>query len=322
VRWLSWLAGAMHAHDQTVFYLEQLQPDWLPSRRQRWLVTTGPALTLAVPLTILLFPWFSYATVLGGLMIGVAAWGRTIRPVERLRWTRSGFRRRFLVRSGWGLLIGAAVGIVFDLTANYNEQGVPIHRDFASHLQAIVGSAISWGLIVGGVGAFISRGISPRRVVPNEGIRRSVRRALLVGLVPLLIGIALSIPAMTSGTSVASSDVNSTGHLIVEFIVVIFLGTTLYMLYFLPIMLWVGGRSSLQHLVLRILLVRNKAAPWKYVSFLDEATDRLFLRKVGGGYVFIHRLLLDYFADLQENRAKETTPQAADVLSVHKPQPQ
>lgn len=181
VRWLSWLAGAMHAHDQTVFYLEQLQPDWLPSRRQRWLVTTGPALTLAVPVTILLFPWFSYATVLGGLMIGVAAWGRTIRPVERLRWTRSGFRRRFLVRSGWGLLIGAAAGIVFDLNANYNEQGVLVHRDFASHLQVIVQSAIFWGLVLGIVGAFISRGMSPRRVVPNEGIRRSARRALLVG---------------------------------------------------------------------------------------------------------------------------------------------
>jgi hypothetical protein len=30
--------------------------------------------------------------------------------------------------------------------------------------------------------------------------------------------------------------------------------------------------------------------------FLDQATSLVFLRKVGGGYVFIHRLLLEYFA--------------------------
>jgi len=41
LRWLGWLARSMRDHDQTVFYLEQLQPDWLPSHRQQWLVTTG-----------------------------------------------------------------------------------------------------------------------------------------------------------------------------------------------------------------------------------------------------------------------------------------
>jgi hypothetical protein len=90
----------------------------------------------------------------------------------------------------------------------------------------------------------------------------------------------------------------------------------------MPIILWAGAQASLQHLILRILLVRNRAAPWKYIRFLDEATDRLFLRKVGGGYVFVHRLLLDYFADLQEDRAKAMKSQTAATLSGHEPQPQ
>jgi hypothetical protein len=106
------------------------------------------------------------------------------------------------------------------------------------------------------------------------------------------------------------------------FFVSLFLSVIIIVMYFLPLMLWAGGRASLQHLVLRLLLVRNKAAPWKYIRFLDEATDRLFLRKVGGGYVFIHRLLLDYFADLQEDRTRDMTPQAADVLAAHEKQPQ
>ncbi len=38
--------------------------------------------------------------------------------------------------------------------------------------------------------------------------------------------------------------------------------------------------------------------PWRYARFLDYAAERLFLRKVGGGYIFVHRLLLEYFASL------------------------
>ncbi len=38
--------------------------------------------------------------------------------------------------------------------------------------------------------------------------------------------------------------------------------------------------------------------PWDYVRFLDYATDRIFLRRVGGGYIFVHRLLLEHFAAL------------------------
>jgi hypothetical protein len=38
-RWLAWLAKAMKAHDQSVLYLEWMQPDWLPGQRQQRLVT-------------------------------------------------------------------------------------------------------------------------------------------------------------------------------------------------------------------------------------------------------------------------------------------
>jgi hypothetical protein len=34
-------------------------------------------------------------------------------------------------------------------------------------------------------------------------------------------------------------------------------------------------------------------------AFLDEAAERLLLRRVGSRYIFIHRLLLDYFASLE-----------------------
>jgi eukaryotic-like serine/threonine-protein kinase len=42
------------------------------------------------------------------------------------------------------------------------------------------------------------------------------------------------------------------------------------------------------------------SAPVSFVRFLDHAVERLFLRRVGGGYVFIHLLVLEYFASLSQ----------------------
>jgi len=62
-----------------------------------------------------------------------------------------------------------------------------------------------------------------------------------------------------------------------------------------------GGLACLRHYVLRLLLWRTGSVPWLYAQFLDYAAEHILLRKVGGGYIFLHRLLLDYFA------ARETT---------------
>src|SRR6185503_6147066 len=51
-----------------------------------------------------------------------------------------------------------------------------------------------------------------------------------------------------------------------------------------------GGKTCFQHFILRFLLWRSSALPWNVAAFLDEAADRILLRKVGGGYIFIHRL--------------------------------
>src|SRR5262249_22662616 len=58
-----------------------------------------------------------------------------------------------------------------------------------------------------------------------------------------------------------------------------------------------GGQACLKHLVLRVWLIRNGSTPWNYGRFLDYAAERILLRKVGGGYAFIHRMLLEYFAE-------------------------
>ena len=65
-----------------------------------------------------------------------------------------------------------------------------------------------------------------------------------------------------------------------------------------------GGYACLSHLALRLVLWDSNAMPWRYARFLDYAAERLVLRKVGGSYIFVHRLLLDYFASLETTTVK------------------
>ena len=57
--------------------------------------------------------------------------------------------------------------------------------------------------------------------------------------------------------------------------------------------------------MMHYLFMRNNFTPWKCAILLYHATERIFLRKVGGGYIFIHRLLQDYFAELWEKKHAE-----------------
>lgn len=66
----------------------------------------------------------------------------------------------------------------------------------------------------------------------------------------------------------------------------------------------VPGIACLQHFTLRTVLFWSGAIPWNYARFLDYATERCFLQKVGGGYIFVHRLLLEHFAALEPEQAK------------------
>jgi hypothetical protein len=67
-----------------------------------------------------------------------------------------------------------------------------------------------------------------------------------------------------------------------------------------------GGSTVLQHYTLRWLVYRNGSLPLRLVPFLDYCVERIFLRRVGGGYIFVHRLLMEHFASLYDENGKET----------------
>lgn len=60
------------------------------------------------------------------------------------------------------------------------------------------------------------------------------------------------------------------------------------------------GQPVIKHFSLRLVLYFTGKIPWNYARFLDYATERTILQRVGGGYRFIHRLLQEHFASLGE----------------------
>jgi len=142
---------------------------------------------------------------------------------------------------------------------------------------------------------------------PNEGISRSMYSGFLYGLfLGLLGGSTFGITSGFSMSMVGMAGFGDPAARGTEFLGRLPFGLGMGILAGLLFMVlggfWSGWRIYLQHVALRFLLWRNGATPrpWEYVRFLDYASERVLLRKVGGGYIFMHRMLLEYFAAMDD----------------------
>ena len=150
-----------------------------------------------------------------------------------------------------------------------------------------IGLAIAVGSIFPAIAFFVWSGLTSSSVEkhawPNEGTWNSLRNGLRVWLLFALITLPLGLLGIgpVSSTSIG---------LAIEGAAWIAVGSWLFFFY--------GGYSVIQHALLRFSLWRTGSIPGNCTQFLDCAARLTFLRKVGGGYIFFHRLLLDYFAAL------------------------
>lgn len=134
------------------------------------------------------------------------------------------------------------------------------------------------------------------KLKPNQGIQASLKSGLLMtaiwGVVGLCFGIML-------GKAVGNSLV-AYWMGIHSFVIAGILGFFNY-----------GGQSYIQHYVLRWFLARENIIKFSikddqaFVIFLDIMKDFMFLRRVGGGWIFIHHTLLNYFASLHPKAKAE-----------------
>lgn len=172
------------------------------------------------------------------------------------------------------------VGLASGLTYMISQYG-----QVSDWLNLVIGLGLfSWmllGLLEGVSSEIIG---DQHRIVPNQGIRLSTRNGLVLGL------ISAGIAWLITGLFVWESG--WAWLLVTGLIVGLLVG------------LLNGGLACLRHYVLRFLLWRSGAMPWHYVRFLDEEAGCILLRRVGGGYSFVHRLILDYFASLENPLTK------------------
>lgn len=128
-------------------------------------------------------------------------------------------------------------------------------------------------------------------VSPNQGIWRSLRYAVRFGLIYLLLGfLVISLTRWAVYSYYYGFNWLWIAVWVASGVVLGILGFLLF-----------GGYTCIKHFSLRIVLASCKCAPWNLAKFLNDAVDHIFLRRVGGSYIFAHRMLLEYFADYADN---------------------
>ncbi len=204
-----------------------------------------------------------------------------IQPVEVLTWSWRNIRRIFVKFLGFGLLLG----LVFVFCPQ------PIIKGLTFGLLFGLVSASFYSLI----GGLSSRLQDERHLTkPNQGIWHSARNSVSYGLI---IGLA---SGLLAGTVFGLLVWFMFGLLMIGLGAGINIGATTFLSLGTLAALRGGGIACIQHVLLRWHLWRAGSIPWNYPRFLDYTAEHILLRKVGGGYIFVHRLLLEYFASLAE----------------------
>lgn len=149
---------------------------------------------------------------------------------------------------------------------------------------------ISWliGSLIGGLIGALLFGLSgpeidiKRRTKPNQGIWESGNKAVLFTLLSgVIYTISFSLTGQIRGITFEPIErvIDGLGA-----------GVFFGIIY--------GGKACIQHFILRLILWQHGDIPWNYAKFLNYASERLFLQRIGGRYRFIHDLLREHFAKM------------------------
>jgi hypothetical protein len=274
----------MIKNDLAPFLVEQLKPSWLEEKQlQSYKLIVGILVGLTSGLLVgLLGGWIVGLIV--ALSIGLYAWLK----IESLS-VKLGGRLVWLWKDSWkGLIIGLLIlpSLLMILAFSMALRGNISYKDeiiflveqvnFLKHLLA--------GGLIGGVTGWLIGGLNSREIhkttYPNQNTLQSGKNILMVMIACGIIGglLELQIYGSTSWFSIVFYG------LIGGIVFGVLSGTLI---------------SIIQHYLLRLVLSMGKRKiPLRLVNFLDYATELLFLHKVGGGYIFIHRMLMEHFAEM------------------------
>lgn len=169
-----------------------------------------------------------------------------------------GWSRR---QAGRGLLLGLALAAAVEVleTALFGYNG-------------IVRSVLLFG-----VAGFLVGGLTGKRIVEKSGVNQGVRLSLRSALVSSLLT-ALALGALTWLMRTPRAALFTAAIAV------------------LVIFPFFGGATVIKHYLVRLFLWHRGKMPLHYGRFLEYAARFGQLRRVGGGYTFMHHLLQEHFA--------------------------
>jgi hypothetical protein len=296
--WLSWLAKKMKDQSQSVFMVEELQPSWLASTRQR--IAYGALVGLIIGLIVGLSDGLVIVvrSVLSrglnhglsrGLSFGVA--------ILLGCWLASPLKNGASSALIVGLIGGLDNGLIGGLIGGAGVGSlnrISLVEAMSWNWRRFWRKTIRSGLIVGLIGGLIAgvlEGMTDQvtagKTFPNQGIKLSAKNATIAALIGLLSSGLIFGPI---------ADLILTGNL--ELID----GLTVGLIYGLSTGLIFGlnrgGSAVVKHYFLRLILWLKGYTPFRFIQLLDDCAKMILLKKVGGGYIFIHRMFLEYCAEL------------------------
>lgn len=264
--WLSWLAQQLGRDSQTEFSIEKIQPYWLQNKIQK----KNYKITVSLIFVLLFEPIFALSGLLisrpiYGLIAGVGVGlisGILVGNLQTINTIEnlSFSWSKFKTNFLRNLITGLILGLIISLTDGWDK--------------GLLFGPILW-LIVGITEAFFSLDIEVRTIA-NQGVRKSAVNACVIGLVG----------GISAGLIGGAFD-GLTRGLIFGLVFGLIFG------------LISGGITCIQHFSLRLILCQSNLIPWNYRRFLNYATERLLLQRIGGRYRFIHKLLQEHLARVQ-----------------------
>jgi NACHT domain/TIR domain len=265
----------------------------------------------------------SYGISYGLISLALTAQMGDIHLTERIRWTwRNLIRGLFNARHLLIAVLLACISMIFVVLSETLAGGLSNWLIYGSTDGLNIG--LRFGLSNGlGIGLSVAliywcliglyKGIAQERIedqdrrVANQGIHRSLRNSVMMGIIGgTMIGIigilsfGLSSAVSNSLDRGLTSGLSSGVNYGLEFGLGYGLsfgasvGVRLGISGALLICIITGGLAVWRHYVIRFLLWCSHTFP-KQAQFLDDTRARFLLRRVGGGYSFTHRLLLDHF---------------------------
>lgn len=225
----------------------------------------------------------------------ICSLGTEIKPAETVGWNRQNVRQHLASNIGNGLAIGGSILVVVTIVISLASTLFygPVYGTAHGLVYGpIVGLIVGLASMLTGIlnSGWSSNTLDERQLTtPNEGIRRSMRNGVFAGCLFGPIGGLAS--GLVSGLAFGLIG-RLSGWLILGIGFTIIYGIT----FAYQIATIRGLIACVEHYILRWHFWRRGMMPLHYVHFLNYATERILLRKVGSGYIFAHRLLLEYFA--------------------------